>query len=186
MFSSSDHIMLYGWEPYHCGVYSTIDLQSLICSISVITVWFGPVEKVGAATWHKCSAKCILNHAYYNIWALAKKQTNKRHAFKQLHDKIRTIYTAHIKNQLTVKPANGLIPDVSDYVFFVGMLLVTADTLGHDFHVFQILTHPWASSQSAVHHLYTLHRGETEAKVWNKLKPTRTLQPSTGSNSTDI
>ncbi|MBN3319933.1 BCAS3 protein, partial [Atractosteus spatula] len=46
-----------------------------------------------------------------------------------------------------------------------GMLLVTADTLGHDFHVFQILTHPWSSSQSAVHHLYTLHRGETEAKV---------------------
>uniref|UniRef100_A0AAQ5YF60 BCAS3 microtubule associated cell migration factor n=1 Tax=Amphiprion ocellaris TaxID=80972 RepID=A0AAQ5YF60_AMPOC len=46
-----------------------------------------------------------------------------------------------------------------------GMLLVTSDTLGHDFHVFQILTHPWASSQSAVHHLYTLHRGETEAKV---------------------
>ncbi|TSN39287.1 Breast carcinoma-amplified sequence 3 [Bagarius yarrelli] len=45
-----------------------------------------------------------------------------------------------------------------------GMLLVTADTLGHDFHVFHILTHPWASSQSAVHHLYTLHRGETEAK----------------------
>ncbi|XP_034061705.1 breast carcinoma-amplified sequence 3 isoform X2 [Gymnodraco acuticeps] len=46
-----------------------------------------------------------------------------------------------------------------------GMLLVTADTLGHDFHVFHILTHPWASSQSTVHHLYTLHRGETEAKV---------------------
>lgn len=53
-------------------------------------------------------------------------------------------------------------------VLVVGMLLVTADTLGHDFHVFQILTHPWASSQSAVHHLYTLHRGETEAKVWHK------------------
>lgn len=50
-------------------------------------------------------------------------------------------------------------------VIVAGMLLVTADTLGHDFHVFQILTHPWASSQSAVHHLYTLHRGETEAKV---------------------
>ncbi|XP_018102331.1 breast carcinoma-amplified sequence 3 isoform X4 [Xenopus laevis] len=46
-----------------------------------------------------------------------------------------------------------------------GMMLVTSDTLGHDFHVFQILTHPWSSSQSAVHHLYTLHRGETEAKV---------------------
>lgn len=52
-------------------------------------------------------------------------------------------------------------------VLIAGMLLVTADTLGHDFHVFQILTHPWASSQSAVHHLYTLHRGETEAKVWH-------------------
>ncbi|XP_069471179.1 BCAS3 microtubule associated cell migration factor isoform X3 [Ambystoma mexicanum] len=46
-----------------------------------------------------------------------------------------------------------------------GMLLVTSDTQGHDFHIFQILTHPWSSSQSAVHHLYTLHRGETEAKV---------------------
>lgn len=57
----------------------------------------------------------------------------------------------------------GVIPNAD--VFIAGMLLVTADTLGHDFHVFQILTHPWASSQSAVHHLYTLHRGETEAKV---------------------
>lgn len=51
------------------------------------------------------------------------------------------------------------------FFWSTGMLLVTADTLGHDFHVFQIFTHPWASSQSAVHHLYTLHRGETEAKV---------------------
>ncbi|KAM7139970.1 BCAS3 microtubule associated cell migration factor isoform 10-T11 [Macrochelys suwanniensis] len=49
--------------------------------------------------------------------------------------------------------------------FVTRMLLVTTDTLGHDFHVFQVLTHPWSSSQSAVHHLYTLHRGETEAKV---------------------
>ncbi|XP_072326037.1 BCAS3 microtubule associated cell migration factor isoform X1 [Scyliorhinus torazame] len=46
-----------------------------------------------------------------------------------------------------------------------GMLLVTTDTQGHDFHVFRMLTHPCSSSQSAVHHLYTLHRGETEAKV---------------------
>lgn len=61
-------------------------------------------------------------------------------------------------------PAVGVIPNAGG-VFIAGMLLVTADTLGHDFHVFQILTHPWASSQSAVHHLYTLHRGETEAKV---------------------
>lgn len=66
--------------------------------------------------------------------------------------------------KLTVKVA----PDADNHLsvcMLLGMLLVTADTLGHDFHVFQILTHPWASSQSAVHHLYTLHRGETEAKV---------------------
>lgn len=56
-----------------------------------------------------------------------------------------------------------------------GMLLVTADTLGHDFHIFQVLTHPWSSSQSAVHHLYTLHRGETEAKVSCRRKKQKKL-----------
>lgn len=48
-----------------------------------------------------------------------------------------------------------------------GMLLVTADKEGHDFHVFRIHPHPLGSSMGAVHHLYVLHRGDTGAKVQN-------------------
>ena len=46
-----------------------------------------------------------------------------------------------------------------------GMLLLTADKRGHDFHVFRIHPHPGGSSLAAVHHLYVLHRGDTTAKV---------------------
>ncbi|XP_022829260.1 titin-like [Spodoptera litura] len=46
-----------------------------------------------------------------------------------------------------------------------GMLLVTADRRGHDFHVFRINPHPCGSSLASVHHLYILHRGDTTAKV---------------------
>jgi len=46
-----------------------------------------------------------------------------------------------------------------------GLLLVTADKEGHDFHVFRIHPHPLGSSMGAVHHLYVLHRGDTGAKV---------------------
>ena len=46
-----------------------------------------------------------------------------------------------------------------------GTMLVTACTEGHEFHVFSILPHPWFSSESAVHHLYTLHRGTTSGVV---------------------
>lgn len=46
-----------------------------------------------------------------------------------------------------------------------GMLLLTADKRGYDFHVFRIFPHPCGSNSAAVHHLYILHRGETTAKV---------------------
>lgn len=46
-----------------------------------------------------------------------------------------------------------------------GMLLLTADKRGHDFHVFRIQPHPCGSSSAAIHHLYILHRGDTTAKV---------------------
>ena len=46
-----------------------------------------------------------------------------------------------------------------------GMLLLTACRLGHNFHIFRIMVHPWSSSLGAVHHLFTLHRGDTTAKV---------------------
>lgn len=46
-----------------------------------------------------------------------------------------------------------------------GMLLLTADKRGHDFHLFRIHSHPGGSALASVHHLYTLHRGDTTAKV---------------------
>ncbi|XP_011183414.2 uncharacterized protein LOC105212823 isoform X1 [Zeugodacus cucurbitae] len=48
-----------------------------------------------------------------------------------------------------------------------GMLLLTADRRGHDFHVFRIQPHPASPNLAAVHHLYVLHRGDTSAKVQN-------------------
>ena len=49
-----------------------------------------------------------------------------------------------------------------------GQLLLTADRLGHLFHLFKIQPHPLSSSLGAVHHLYTLYRGDTTAKVIHK------------------
>lgn len=46
-----------------------------------------------------------------------------------------------------------------------GMLLLTADKRGHDFHLFRIHPHPAGSSLASVHHLYILHRGDTSARV---------------------
>lgn len=46
-----------------------------------------------------------------------------------------------------------------------GMLLLTACKLGHNFHIFRLMSHPCSSSLGTVHHLYTLHRGDTTAKV---------------------
>jgi hypothetical protein len=46
-----------------------------------------------------------------------------------------------------------------------GILLLTADSLGHSFHIFKLMSHPMSCALGAVHHLYTLHRGDTTAKV---------------------
>uniref|UniRef100_W8C3F3 Breast carcinoma-amplified sequence 3 n=1 Tax=Ceratitis capitata TaxID=7213 RepID=W8C3F3_CERCA len=89
----------------------------------------------------------------------------------------------HVKeySPTTVTPASGVIGDESIIAHFVahseaivamefdnsGMLLLTADRRGHDFHVFRVQPHPVSPSLSAVHHLYVLHRGDTSAKVQN-------------------
>ncbi|XP_066246460.1 breast carcinoma-amplified sequence 3 homolog [Euwallacea similis] len=46
-----------------------------------------------------------------------------------------------------------------------GLLLLTADKRGHDFNLFRINPHPVGSALAAVHHLYTLHRGDTSSRV---------------------
>lgn len=57
--------------------------------------------------------------------------------------------------------SNGL----TFYFIFSGSMLLTADVLGNNFHVFHVLPHPICPSLSAIHHLYTLHRGDTTATV---------------------
>lgn len=46
-----------------------------------------------------------------------------------------------------------------------GLMLLTADKRGHDFHVFRLHPHPCGSASASIHHLYILHRGDTTAKV---------------------
>lgn len=46
-----------------------------------------------------------------------------------------------------------------------GTLLLTADKSGHSFHVFRVEPHPLRPALASVHHLYTLYRGDTTAKV---------------------
>jgi len=46
-----------------------------------------------------------------------------------------------------------------------GSLLLTADKPGNSFHLFRIVAHPLGSAFAAVHHLYTLYRGDTPGSV---------------------
>lgn len=46
-----------------------------------------------------------------------------------------------------------------------GSLLLSADKPGHNFHLFRIVAHPLGSAFAAVHHLYTLYRGDTPGSV---------------------
>ncbi|XP_050444455.1 breast carcinoma-amplified sequence 3 homolog [Adelges cooleyi] len=46
-----------------------------------------------------------------------------------------------------------------------GLMLITADKNGHRFNVFKIHPNVLGSSFASVHHLYTLHRGDTTAKI---------------------
>ena len=50
-------------------------------------------------------------------------------------------------------------------------MLLSATTEGHTFHVFQLLPHPFLSSETAVHHLYTLYRGATSGLVSTTTEP---------------
>lgn len=70
------------------------------------------------------------------------------------HSAVVAHFVAHLHN-----PVVALNFDPS------GLLLVTADKGGHDFHVFRIHPHPLGPAMGAVHHLYVLHRGDTGAKV---------------------
>ena len=64
-----------------------------------------------------------------------------------------------------VKYSLGLTYPSFCFLLFSGSLLLTADVLGNNFHVYHILPHPICPSLGAVHHLYTLHRGDTTATV---------------------
>ena len=46
-----------------------------------------------------------------------------------------------------------------------GSLLLTADKLGNNFNLFRVVAHPLGSAFAAVHHLYTLYRGDTPGSV---------------------
>ena len=55
-----------------------------------------------------------------------------------------------------------------------GSLLLTCDRLGSYFNLFRIVPHPAGSSYSAVHHLYSLYRGDTPGSV--QVSPSRYKQ----------
>ncbi|XP_050727416.1 BCAS3 microtubule associated cell migration factor-like isoform X2 [Eriocheir sinensis] len=76
-----------------------------------------------------------------------------------------SLTTSNISGIIAHFAAHHAAPVVALSFDPTGMLLLTADKQGHSFHLFRLQPHPLSSAQSAVHHLYTLHRGDTTAKV---------------------
>ncbi len=56
-----------------------------------------------------------------------------------------------------------------------GSLLLTCDRIGNYFHLFRIVAHPAGASYTAVHHLYSLYRGDTPGSVQVRSKHTCTI-----------
>ena len=46
-----------------------------------------------------------------------------------------------------------------------GSLLLTADKPGNNFNLYRVVSHPLGSSFAAIHHVYTLYRGDTPGSV---------------------
>ena len=46
-----------------------------------------------------------------------------------------------------------------------GSLLLTCDRVGNYFNLFRIVPHPAGAGYAAVHHLYSLYRGDTPGSV---------------------
>lgn len=76
-----------------------------------------------------------------------------------------SLTTSNISGIIAHFSAHHAAPVVALNFDPTGMLLLTADKQGHSFHLYRLQPHPLSSAQSAVHHLYTLHRGDTTAKV---------------------
>jgi hypothetical protein len=87
-----------------------------------------------------------------------KKYTNTNANPRSLHDENQTWIIAHFL-------AHHQEPLYALEFNPTGRLLVTADSLGQYFNVFQINVNSFKSTRTVVKHLYSLHRGDTNAKV---------------------
>jgi hypothetical protein len=88
-----------------------------------------------------------------------RKYTNTSQARRQLHDESQTWIVAHFLAHQ--EPIYAMEFNAS------GRLLVTADSLGQYFNVFQINPNAYKCTRANVKHLYSLYRGDTTSKVKN-------------------
>jgi hypothetical protein len=88
-----------------------------------------------------------------------KKYVNTNHKVQNLHDENQNWIIAHFLAHQEAIHALEFNPN--------GRLLVSADSLGQYFNVFQINSNPYKCTRTVVKHLYSLYRGDTSAKVRN-------------------